>query len=122
MVLNRNNIPCHHLDPVCPDYIFSIKNLTIGSVEEVKSIVRKVWDNVNTTNFLETVYKSAPESVHLLTTANINEFINSMWIEKLDTKGPGNIDTPTYNVYAKGKYIKDDDIWCTLRNYLADQE
>lgn len=109
------------LDPLHPNYLFSIKNLTTKS-EEVKTAVRKVWDNIDTANFLETIYQTAPKNVHLLTTANVREFINSMWIKKLDTKGPGDVDAPTFNILAKGNYISDDGAWCLLKNYLATQE
>jgi hypothetical protein len=110
------------LDPVRPDYLFSIKDLTTKFEDEVKAAVRKVWDNDDTTTFLETICQTAPESQRLLTTASINEFMNSLRIEKLATKGPGDVDTPTFNVLIKGNYINDDGTWCLLKNFLASQE
>lgn len=110
------------LDPVRPDYLFSIKDLTTKSPEEVKTAVQKCWSNSDTTAFLETICQTAPESERLPTTISIKEFINSMWIKKLETKGPGDVDAPTFNVLAKGNYISDDGTWCLLKNFLATQE
>ena len=110
------------LDPVRPDYLFCIKDLTTGCAKEVEMIVRKVWDNSDTSDFVKTICETAPENQRLLITANISEFINSMWIKKLETKGPDKVDAPTFNVLAKGNYINDNGTWRLLKNFLVKQE
>jgi hypothetical protein len=110
------------MDPVRPDYLFSIKDLTIKAIGEVKAMVRKIWDNDNTANFLMIICQTCPENQRLLIAANLKEFTNSMWVEKLETKSLGNVDAPTFNIYAKGNYISDDETWHLLKNYLATQK
>ena len=107
------------LDPVSPDYLFAITNLTTKSKPEVKEVVRKVWDSENTTDFLETIIDTYPDDKQDTVSKNLADFAKSMWVDMLDTKKPGGVATPTFNVYAKGNFINDDGLWCTLRNFLA---
>jgi len=109
------------LDPVSPDYLFAITNLTTKSKPEVKEVVRKVWDSENTSDFLETIIDTYPDDKQDTVSKNLADFAKSMWVDMLDTKKPGGAAAPTFNVYAKGNFINDDGLWCTLRNFLATQ-
>lgn len=108
------------LDPVSPDYLFGITNLTINAAQ-VELIVKQVWSSRTTLDFIESTIDALPAEMKAPTRKDINDFIPSMWIKMLDTKKPGGAATPIFNVLADGNFIKDDDLWCRLRNFLSSQ-
>ena len=109
------------LDPVPPDYLFGITALTVKSSEEVKVIVRAVWDSKTTTDFIQNTINTFPAEMRASLQTDTNNFSKSMNVKKMDTKKIGGTAAPTFNVYADGKLINDDDLWCLLRNFLTAQ-
>ncbi|KAI0273035.1 hypothetical protein BGY98DRAFT_1099623 [Russula aff. rugulosa BPL654] len=109
------------LDPVRPDYLFSITGLT-NSATEVEAIVRKVWDFPTSLNFLEAVTNTYPSDKKLEIKQSLEDHSKSMWIQLLDTKNRGGAAAPTFNVYAKGNFITKDGLWCIIRNHLTAQD
>lgn len=109
------------LDPVSPDYLFGITDITTESTTEVKNVVRKVWNSQTTTNFLESMTDTLPDENKTETRLNLDNFSKSMRVEKMDTRKLGGAATPAFNVLADGKLINNDGLWCSLRNFLAIQ-
>jgi len=109
------------LDPVCPDYLFAITQLTIKAEEHIKDIVHKVRSAQGTTDVLQNIIDALPNDEKAAAAKDLNDFIKLMWVKKLGTKKFGGATAPTFNILANGKLIKDDDIWCHLRDYLAAQ-
>jgi hypothetical protein len=109
------------LDPICPDYLFGITQLTIKSSDHVREIVHKAWSAASTTNFIQSIINTLPDEEKATAEKNLSDFTNSMRVETLDTKKQGGAAAPTYNVLANSKLIHDDDTWCHLRDHLASQ-
>jgi hypothetical protein len=109
------------LDPVSPDYLFGIINLTTKSTDEVKEAVRKVWNAPDTSNFLDSLIEALPEEAQTETALSLLNFTKSLKVQKMDTRKLGGAEAPTFNAFADGNLINDDGLWCTLRNFLASQ-
>jgi hypothetical protein len=109
------------LDPVCPDYLFGLTQLTTKSEDHVKDIVHKVWSAQGTTNTIQNIVDALPDDEKANAKSNLHDFIGSLRVKILETKKFGGAAAPTYNILANGKLINDDDTWCHLRDYLAAQ-
>ena len=109
------------LEPACPDYLFTIKGLTL-TTKEVHNAVDEVWHDSATIAFLDATCSQVPEENRHQTAQAIMEFINSMRITKLDTKDRGNTPAPSFRVYTSGDTISDDSTWCRLQNYFMSRE
>jgi hypothetical protein len=94
------------LNPVSPNYLFSITNLITKNNTEVWDVVWKVWNSQNTTNFLETVMVTFPNNHKAAIKTSLKDFSKSMWVKMMDTWKKEGAAAPTFNVYAKGKLIK----------------
>ena len=109
------------LDPVRPDYLFGITDLTTKSVKEVRDIVRKVWDATDTAQFLTNIVASFPDDQKTTLSQTLSNFSDSMSVTVMETKKQGGAAAPTFNVYANATLINDDGLWCLLRNHFAAQ-
>ena len=47
--------------------------------------------------------------------------MDSMWVEKLDTKRAGETMAPSFNIYTDSGGISIDEVWVRLRNHLTAQ-
>lgn len=110
-----------NLDPVRPDYLFGLTNLTIKDRKQVHKLVEKVWAHQDTATFIDSVTDTYPDDEKATIKKDFDEFTKSMWVKTLKIKKRGGDETPTFNVYATAKFINDDGLWCLTRNFFASQ-
>ena len=110
------------MEPVRPDYLFSICGLTTKSVDEVKETILQSWKGQESRDFLNALQKAFPENQCHQAKATLQSFIDTLKVRMLDTKDPGNASAPTFNVYTQANLIPDDGLWCQLRNFYAARE
>jgi hypothetical protein len=60
------------------------------------------------------VIDALPNKDKAETKKKLEAFSKSMWVTMMDTKKLGGAAAPTFNVFANGKLIDDDDLWCSL--------
>jgi len=53
---------------------------------------------------------------------SIQMFLDSMWVEMLETKGQGSFKKPTFNVHADSSYINNPNAWLNIRSHLATRD
>ncbi len=107
------------LNPVCLDYLFSIKGLTTMDNEVVLDTVKEVWQDPASLTFLQQICQSIPENLQEQVTLTLQLFITSLHISRLDIKLRGGAIAPVFNVYANGALIDNDNAWSQLRSYFA---
>ena len=110
------------MEPVCPDYLFSIYGLTTKSTDEVKEAILQVWDSQDSQDFLSSLHQTFPEPMRHNAKTILQNFMNSLKVTMLDMNDPGNASAPTFNIYIKANLISDDSLWCILHNYYFSQE
>jgi len=106
-------------DPPCPDFLFSIKDLGTMINDEVREIIHNVWHDNVTEAFLTTIVNSVQLPDHRKVTSALQNFIDSLSIVRLDTRGCGHTLCPQLNIFAKGSIIGDDKTWMQVRTFLA---
>ena len=110
------------MEPVRPDYLFSICGLTTKSIDEVKDSILLTWKSQESQDFLTSLERTVPENQRHKAKAILQSFTDTLQVRMLDTKDPGNASAPTFNVYTQADLIPDDGLWCRLRNFYATQE
>ncbi|KAI9450685.1 hypothetical protein F5148DRAFT_1152707 [Russula earlei] len=95
--------------PPCPDFLFSIKGFTMLITVNISQIVKEVWSDSKTEEFILTATGNLPETKKLAAETSICQFVNSI----------GNTLLPCFNVYADGRLITNDSLWLSLRDFLA---
>ena len=107
------------LEPTCPDFLFTIKGFTTLENSGILNIVRDIWMDHVTTGAFNGIVEDAPPDSRESTKKALSDFINPMWIRRLNIKTRGTCLIPEFNVYAKGAFIKDVRLWTNIRNFLA---
>ena len=107
------------LNPPCPDYLFSLKGLTTMDNDEVSNTVRKVWTDLDSRSFLQSICLNHPEILRDQISHLLQLFIDSLKVDRLDTKLRGNTIAPIFNIYTNGPLIGDDSTWSKIRSYYA---
>lgn len=110
------------LEPTCPNYLFTIKDLTTKTTREVYEAVHEVWHDKATSAALDAICNNIQEDQRNQAAQALIAFVNSMWVTILETKKRGNIADPSFHVFATGNIIDEDCTWCYLRNYFASRE
>ena len=109
------------LEPSCPDFLFNIQDFATLENGAVVTMVKDIWHDEQSQEFLKSlVEEAAPQSQAFLRIALAN-FIDLMWITRLDIRITGNGLKPEFNIYAKGSLIPDTKIWPHIRKFLADR-
>jgi hypothetical protein len=109
------------MDPVRPDYLFSICNLTTKTDKEVEDTVLQVWKSQASCDFLTSLHSSFPDALRHKADVTLQNFVDSMYVKILDTKEQGDASAPTFNIYVNASHIPDDGLWCLLRNFYTAQ-
>jgi hypothetical protein len=104
--------------PTCPDFLFTLTELSSLDPNEVSKMVKTIWQQeTNLATIREIIQNTCPAPMnHLL---NLPEFIATAWVEYLEIKEDGGRLTPQYNVYAPGGLFPDYRVWTKVRGYLA---
>jgi hypothetical protein len=77
-------------NPICPRYLLSIKGLTTMNNAAVTHAVNEVWHDQDSLTFLQTICQGFPENLREQVIATLQQFVNSLEINRLDTKLRGN--------------------------------
>lgn len=96
------------MEPVHLDYLFSIVGFTTQSDEEVWDTVLQVWENCTSQKLLTALQQSLSETARHKADTILKNIINSLRVEMLDTKDPGDASAPTFNIYISASLILDD--------------
>ena len=108
-------------DLLCPDFLFSIKQLGTNVTNYVQEIVRAVWNDEDTFTFLSGITDTVPLTERRQMTTALQSFIDSLRVEHLDIKVSGGAASPHFNIFAKGSTIRNDSTWSEIRAFLANR-
>ena len=103
----------------CPTILFTIKGLCSNCLVTVTKCVWDTWADETTMQFIQNGIAMMPESKCKDTRHSIQMFLDSMWVEMLETKGEGGLKKPTFNVYADGSHINNPNAWSNIRSHPA---
>ena len=103
----------------CPDFLFTIKDITTCDDDSILDMIKAIWKGKEVQSMIENIIESFDEESRTDVANNIQAFLNSVHIKRLNFKNKGNIIVPRFNVYAEGAFISDDDTWFHLRESLA---
>ena len=84
----------------CPTILFAIKGLRSNCPVTVTKCIRDTWADEMTMQFIQNGIAMIPENKRKDTSHSIQRFLDSMWVEMLETKGEGGLKKPTFNVHA----------------------
>ena len=84
-------------------------------------MVANIWNDDETTAYTNELIDQLPIEDQLNTRTAIRSFLQSLNVKRLDIKQTGERLAPHYNVYADGTKITSDEIWASLRKFLADR-
>ena len=110
------------MDPIHPDYLFSICGLTTKSIDEVRDTVLQVWKGQAAQDFILSLRQTTPDPLLQQASATLQNVTKSLEITMLDTKNLGGASAPSFNIYIQAHLIPDDGLWCRLCNFFASQE
>jgi hypothetical protein len=99
-----------------PLLLFCLHGFSTTDTNTVKSAVHDTWtEDVTRWDIADILSESEiPEDkVHIATW----DFINSLWVERLDFKASGSISLPRYNIFAVSP-TSNPSVWTKLRAYL----
>ena len=99
---------------ICPSFLFAIKGLRTNSIEVVESCIRETWNDKIMTKFVQNGLATMVETEHNSTAHSIWAFMDSMWVEVLETKGQGGLQKPMFNVFMNGKFINNPSTWSNI--------
>lgn len=102
----------------CPNFLFTIKDFSTTVMKDVFEMVRTVWDNEETINLVATLINDAPADERTKARHDVQNFLASLSISRLDIKIAGNTLLPHFNVYAESNNFTCDRIWSCLRAHL----
>jgi hypothetical protein len=106
-------------NPPCPAYLFTLKGLTTMDDTQVSNMVKKVWNDHASLTFLKSIAYKHPENLRDAILHVLQQFIDSLKVDRLDVKLRGNTIAPNFNIYANGSLIGDDGTWSQIRSYYA---
>ena len=70
--------------------------------------IEKVWHDQASQTFLQTLYQNLPRNLQEQAIQILQHLVNSLEVTKIDTRLPGNIYAPTFNIYTDGQNIQND--------------
>ncbi|KAN0133041.1 hypothetical protein V8E53_009071 [Lactarius tabidus] len=104
---------------MCPTFLFTIKGFTSTAMKLVFNMVKGVWDNQDTRDFIDTLLNDVVKILQDLEICrDIKMLLASMNIMCLDIKTTGNTLCPHFNVYVDSDTFTNDKTWTFLRAHL----
>jgi len=77
------------------------------------------WSNNITSQFIQEGILAMEESTQEDAFQKVQRFMDSMWVEPLETKVTGGVMSPTFNIFAQGAIIENTHAWSNIRTHLA---
>ena len=107
------------LHPPRPDFLFTIKGFNTRDDTGILNMVKATLQSNSAQNLVDDITEFFTENCQPEIRNNIQDFLNSVYIKRLNYKSKGRVELPRFNVYAKAKFIPDDDVWFYLRETLS---
>ena len=105
--------------PTCPDLLFTITELSSRNTEEVRKMVSTVWQKETTRSAIQDIVTSFTATMPQSPQPDIDAFLASLWVVYLEFRLPGGLLTPQFNIFAKGNFFQDHDMWIKVRGLLS---
>ncbi|KAH9061795.1 hypothetical protein EDB83DRAFT_2315564 [Lactarius deliciosus] len=90
------------LGRVCPEFLFTIRGFHSMTKEDIEVIIKEVWADEDTRDFINTVTIGHPEDEREQVYNALMKLTNSIHLTRLDIKQPSDLLILQFNVYAKG--------------------
>ena len=107
------------LHPPRPDFLFTLQGFKTRDEKIIKAMVKNIWGSKDAQQITDNIVDSFTEECHVELRNNIQAFLNSLQVNRLIFTTKEQNEVPRYNIYAKGEFILDDDVWLHLRESLA---
>ena len=105
-----------------PTFMFAIKGFRTKDASLVQETIKEMWNDEITTGVIQEGMLNIKEEACERATQAIHAFLNSTWVIYLDTRTPGAILDPTFNVHMDGSILNDVRIWSGIRDHLMERD
>ncbi|KAF8272770.1 hypothetical protein EI94DRAFT_1795771 [Lactarius quietus] len=102
----------------CPTFLFMIKDLYTVGLKDIFPIVRVVWDNEKTLQFVEELVNKVQAEDRAKVADEFNLLLASLKLMRLDIREARNNLCPRFNVYAESTNVSNDKLWTCLQAFL----
>ena len=102
-----------------PTFMFAIKDLRTMDPNLVRNMIKDVWNDETTSDFILNGVLAIEESARNQAIHAIHAFLDSVWVSRLETCLSGGVADPTYNVHMDGSIINDVKMWSRIRTHLV---
>ncbi|KAI0264827.1 hypothetical protein BGY98DRAFT_1103272 [Russula aff. rugulosa BPL654] len=96
------------IEPMFPDFLFSIKGFTTGTETTVYNTVKEVWNDADTETFMNHICEAVQENAKEHAALALQNFKNTLKVTMLETKHKDGGLAPTFRVYVSGASINKD--------------
>ncbi|KAH9016459.1 hypothetical protein EDB84DRAFT_1443119 [Lactarius hengduanensis] len=107
------------LGRICPEFLFAIRGFHSMTKEDIEAIIKRVWTDKLTRDFIVTVTNDHPEDEREQVYNALANLTSTLHLTRLDIKQPGDLLIPQFNVYAKGREAINLGVWPRVRKFLA---
>ncbi|KAH9022862.1 hypothetical protein EDB84DRAFT_1441096 [Lactarius hengduanensis] len=107
--------------PTCPTILFALRGFITTAMKDIFPIVKQVWESEDTKAFVTQLTNAVPVSERESVTLEIDHFLKSMNLVRLDIKEAGNTLNPRFNVYTDSNRLSHNKIWRRLKAFLIKQ-
>ena len=101
-----------------PNFLFTLTGILTQELDHVKPLMAAAWVDRVTGNFVKELIEQTPPGEQKQLALDIDNFLRSTTVAKLDIKSKGGKGDPHFNLYADSKFLKKDDTWIEIRNFL----
>jgi hypothetical protein len=104
--------------PKRPSFLFTISGIATHSEDNIKELILKTWKDSNSEAFFDTFLQETPPFFQNALYHEINRYIDSIDIKRLEIKMEGRHDDPHFNVYVDSSLLPNTGIWLDTHNFL----
>ena len=108
--------------PTKPDFLFSIVGLSTLATDDVRDMIFKTWWNKENLITVQKAIQTTDDNAPKTSLCELEDFLNSLEVKRLDIKEKKGALAPEFNVYADANYIQDPNVWGDLCHILANQQ
>ncbi|KAH9047209.1 hypothetical protein EDB84DRAFT_1557747 [Lactarius hengduanensis] len=108
--------------PTCLTFLFTLRGFITTTMKDVFPVVKQVWESEETKVFMTQLTNTVPASERECVALEIDHFLKSMNLIRLDIKEAGNTLNPRFNIHANSNQISHNEIWRRLRAFLINQD
>lgn len=101
-----------------PNFLFTLTGVLTQELDHVKPLMAAAWVDRVTGNFVKELIEQTPPGEQEQLALDIDNFLHSTTVTKLDIKSKGGKGDPHFNLYADSKFLKKDETWIEIRNFL----